>query len=161
MTETRAGGTRRVLDTCIPVCELEFGSVHVLCIGTDPLASTPPGMPGTHPPNILVGGDVNGNTPQYYYVLSDRPIADQYWFPSVRSASRRFHSAIRRHQFASVRQADSRLTRLAPPNLVLALTPLHRPTPWRRSPSQPTTCGGDAIIFTPQASNSLQRSPGF
>ena len=47
---------------------------------------------------------------QYYYVLLD--IADQYWLPSVRSASSRFHSAIRRHQFASVRQADSRLTRL-------------------------------------------------
>ena len=28
-----------------------------------PLASTPPGMPGTHPHNILVGGDVNGNIP--------------------------------------------------------------------------------------------------
>ena len=27
------------------------------------LASTPPGMPGTHPFNILVGGDVNGNIP--------------------------------------------------------------------------------------------------
>ena len=27
------------------------------------LASTPPGMPGTHPPNILVGEDVNGNIP--------------------------------------------------------------------------------------------------
>jgi len=52
------------------------------------------------------------NIPQYYYVLSD--IADQYWLPSVRSASSRFHSAIRRHQFASVRQADSRLTRLVP-----------------------------------------------
>jgi len=44
--------------------------------------------------------------------------------PSVRSASSRFHSAIRRHQFASVSQADSRLTRLVPPNLELALTPL-------------------------------------
>jgi len=77
------------------------------------LASTPPGMPGTHPPNILVGGTSTGIPPQYYYVLSD--IADQYWLPSVCSASSRFHSAIRRHQFASVRQADSRLTRLAPP----------------------------------------------
>jgi len=42
-------------------------------------------------------GDVNGNIPlQYYYVLSD--IANQYWLPSVRSASSRFHSAIRRHE---------------------------------------------------------------
>jgi len=31
--------------------------------GLPALASTPPGMPGTHPPNILVGGDVNGNIP--------------------------------------------------------------------------------------------------
>ena len=78
------------------------------------LASTPPGMPGTHPP-IFWLGDVNGNVPQYYYVLSD--IADQYWLPPVRSASSRFHSAIRRYQFASARQADSRLTRLVPPTL--------------------------------------------
>ena len=77
----------------------------------------------TSPPIFFVGGDVNGNIPpQYNYVLSD--IADQYWLPSVRSASSRFHSAIRRHQFALVRQADSRLTRLVPPNLELALTPL-------------------------------------
>ena len=64
------------------------------------LASTPPGMPGTHPPNILVGGTSTGISPQYHYVLSD--IADQYWLPSVCSASSRFHSAIRRHQFSSV-----------------------------------------------------------
>ena len=51
-----------------------------------PLASTPPGMPGTHPP-IFWLGDVNRNIPQYYYVLSD--IADQYWLPSVRSVSSR------------------------------------------------------------------------
>ena len=44
--------------------------------------------------------------------------------PSVRSASSRFHSAIRRHICASVRQADSRLTRLVPTNLEFALTPL-------------------------------------
>jgi len=67
------------------------------------------------PPNILVGGTSTGISPQYYYVLSD--IADHYWLPYVRSASSRFHSAIRRHQFASVRQADSRLTRLVPPTL--------------------------------------------
>ena len=77
------------------------------------LASTPPGMPGTHPPIFLVGGTSTEISPQYYCVLSD--IADQYWFPSIRSASSRFHAAIRRHQFASVRQADSRLTRLVPP----------------------------------------------
>jgi len=27
------------------------------------LASTPPGMPGTHPLQYFVGGDVNGNIP--------------------------------------------------------------------------------------------------
>jgi len=88
------------------------------------LASTPPGMPGTHPPNFWVGGTSTGIglSPQYYYVLSD--IAEQYCLPSVRSASSRFHSAIRRHKFASARQADSRLTRLVPTNLELALTPL-------------------------------------
>ena len=63
----------------------------------------------------LAGGRQRKYPPQYYYVLPD--IADQYWLPSVRSASSRFHSAIRRHQFASVRQADSRLTRLIPPTL--------------------------------------------
>jgi len=44
-----------------------------------------------------------------------------YWLSSVRSASSRFHSAIRRHQFASVRQAAHKAR---PPNLQLALTPL-------------------------------------
>jgi len=75
-----------------------------------------------HIPQYFGWGTSMGISPQYYYVLSD--IADQYWLASVRSASSRFHSAIRRHQFASVRQADSRLTRLVPPNLELALTPL-------------------------------------
>ena len=77
----------------------------------------PAGDAGDTSPSILVGGTSTGIFPQYYHVLSD--IADQYWLPSVRSASSRFHSAIRRHQFASVRQADSRLTRL---NLELAST---------------------------------------
>ena len=67
----------------------------------------------TSPPIFWLGGTSTGISPQYYYVLLD--IADRYWLPSVRSASSRFHSAIRRHQFASVRQADSRLTRLVPP----------------------------------------------
>ena len=72
-------------------------------------------------PNILVG-DINGNIPQYFYVLSH--IADQYWLPSVRSASSRFHSAIRRHQFASVPSHTSPHSMVRPPNLELALTPL-------------------------------------
>jgi len=86
-----------------------------------PLALTPPGMPGTHPP-IFWLGDVNGNIPQYYYVLSD--IADTYWLPSVRSASSRFHSAIRRHQFASVPSHTPPHSVVRPHNLELALTPL-------------------------------------
>ena len=93
----------------------EWGGIVRLHRRVAALASTPPGIPGTHPPNILDGGTSTGISPPYYYVLSD--IADQYWLPSVRSGSSRFHSAIRRHQFASVRQADSRLTRLVPPTL--------------------------------------------
>ena len=95
-----------------------------LCISLRTMASTPPWMPGTHPQYFGWGGTSTGISLQHYYVLSD--IADQYWLPSVRSASSRFHSAIRRHQFASVRQADSRLARLVPPNLQLVLTPLLR-----------------------------------
>ena len=41
-----------------------------------------------HIPQYFGWGDVNGNIPQYYYVLSDIA-ADQYWLPSVRSASSR------------------------------------------------------------------------
>ena len=88
-----------------------------------------------HIPPIFWLGDVNGNIPP---VLSD--IAEQYWLPSVRSASSRFHSAIRRHQFASARQADSRLTRLVPTNLELALTPL-------RAACQQTIDGGAAALL--------------
>jgi len=83
--------------------------VYLSCTGVNPAGDAGDTSP------IFWLGDVNGNIPQYYYVLSD--IADQYWLPSVRSTSSRFHSAIRLHQFASVRQADSRLTRLVPPTL--------------------------------------------
>jgi len=83
------------------------------------------GDAGDTSPQYFAWGTSTGISPQYFYVLSD--IADQYWLPSIRSALSRFHSAIRRHQFASVRQADSRLTRLVPPNLELALTPLFVP----------------------------------
>ena len=69
----------------------------------------------TSPQYFGWGGRQREYPRQYYYVLSD--IADHYWLPYVRSASSRFHSAIRRHQFAPVRQADSRLTRLVPPTL--------------------------------------------
>ena len=91
-----------------------FSARSSIVIKSLTLASAPPGMPGTHP-RIFGWGTSTRISPKYYYVLSD--IADQYWLPSVRSASSRFHSAIRRHQLASVRQADSRLTRLVPPTL--------------------------------------------
>ena len=93
--------------------EMVRGSGRLPCVvvtGVNPAEDA-----GDTSPNILVGGTSTGISLQYYYVLSD--IADQYWLPSVRSASSRFHSAIRRHQFASVRKADSRLTRLVPPAL--------------------------------------------
>ena len=90
-----------------------------------PTGVNPAGDAGDTHPNILVVGDVNGNVPQYYYVLSD--IADQYRLPSVRSASSRFHSAIRRRQFASVPSHTSPHSVVRPPNLELALTPLARP----------------------------------
>ena len=62
------------------------------------LASTPPGMPGTHPPNILVGGDVNGNIPPILLrtfgysrpllvalrSLSPKPISFGYKTPPIR-----------------------------------------------------------------------------
>jgi len=70
----------------------------------------PAGDAGDTSPQYFGWGTSRGISPQYYYVLSGT--ADQYWLPSVRSASSRFHSAIRRHQFASVR-----LTRLVPPTL--------------------------------------------
>ena len=67
-----------------------------------------------HIPPIFWLGDVNGNIPPniitYFRI---------YWLPSVRSASSRFYSAIRRRQFASVRQADS-----------------HRLQPWTRVDSR-------------------------
>ena len=47
-------------------CVNYIGTLSIVPIKTRlvlALASTPPGMPGTHPPNILVGGDVNGNIP--------------------------------------------------------------------------------------------------
>jgi len=74
-------------------------------------------MPGIHPP-IFWLGDVNGNIPPIFYVLSD--IADQYWLPSVRSASSRFHSAIRRYLPSHTPPHSV----VRPPNLELALTPL-------------------------------------
>jgi len=78
------------------------------------LASTPPGMPGTHPPNILVGGRQR-NIHQYYYALSD--MADQYWLPPVRSALSRCGEG------CSPPHTPPHSV-ICPPNLELALTPL-------------------------------------
>jgi len=79
----------------------------------------PAGDAGDTSPNILVGGGTStGIFPPIFYVLSD--IADQYWLPSVRSASSRFHSAIRRY----LPSHTSPHSVVRPPNLELALTPL-------------------------------------
>jgi len=56
---------------------LVYGLVHT--------GVNPAGDAGDTSPQYFGWGDVNGNIPQYYYVLLD--IADQYWLPSVRSAS--------------------------------------------------------------------------
>ena len=86
-------------------------------------------MPGTHPPNILVGGDVNGNIPPpillrtfgysrpilvVLHSLSLKPISFGYKTPPIRFSQAGGQSA---HE-------------ARPPNLELALTPLNelRPT---------------------------------
>ena len=79
----------------------------------------PAGDAGDTSPNILVRGDVNGNTlPQYYYVLS--VIADRYWLPSVRSASFGYKTPPIRYSQAGGQSAH----KARPPNLQLALTTL-------------------------------------
>ena len=78
------------------------------------LASTPPGMPGTHPPIFWLGGRQREYLPNYY-VLSD--IADQYWLPYVRSASSRFHSAIRRHNIRFSQAGEQSAHKARPPTL--------------------------------------------
>ena len=96
----------------MPPNDSSLGSMLAEWRAQHALVSTPPGMPGTHP-QYFGWGTSTGISPQYYYVLSDiTPI-----LVALRSASSRFHSATRRHQFASVRQADSRLTRVVPPTL--------------------------------------------
>ena len=85
------------------------------------VASTPPGMPGTHP-QYFGWEDVNGNTPQYYYVLSD--IADRYWLPPVRSASSRISFGYKTPPIRFSQAGGQSAHRARPPNLELALTPL-------------------------------------
>jgi len=72
-----------------------------------PLASTPPGMPGTYPHQYFGWGYVNRNIPPIllHTFGHSRPIL-------VALRSSRFPSAIRCRQFASVWQADSGFTRL-------------------------------------------------
>jgi len=62
-------------------------------------------------PDFLVGGTSTGISPP---ILLRTFGYSRTILVALRSASSRFHSAIRRHKFASVRQADSRLTRLVP-----------------------------------------------
>ena len=112
------------------------------------------GCRGHIPPIFWLGGRQREYPRQYYYVLLD--IADQYWLPSIRSASSRFHSAIRRYQFASVRQSDSRLTRLVPPNLELALTPLcPQPAGQRISALMWVSRVSDVLLFYFQGRESI------
>jgi len=86
------------------------------------LASTPPGMPGTHPPNILVGGTSTGISPPILLrtfgysrpilvalcSLSLKPFSFGYKTPPIR--------------FSQAGGQSAHKTR--PPNLELALTPL-------------------------------------
>ena len=87
------------------------------------LASTPPGMPGTHPPIFSVGGDVNGNIPPLLLrtfgysrpilvalrSLSLKPVPFGYKTPPIRFSQAGGQSA----------------HKARPPNLELTLTPLH------------------------------------
>jgi len=105
---------------CI-ICILIVARAHQRAYATA-LASTPPGLPGTHPPNILVGGDVNGNIPPILLhtfgysrpllvalrSLSLKPISFGYKTPPIRFSQAGGQSA---HE-------------ARPPNLQLALTPL-------------------------------------
>ena len=80
-------------------------------------------MPGTHPPNILVGGGRRREYPrQYYYVLLDsRPI-----LVALRSLSLKPISFGYKTPPIRFRQAGGQSAHKArpPPNLELALTPL-------------------------------------
>ena len=101
---------------CVPQAASSLQCRATCCLYMYGTGVNPAGDAGDTSPQYFGWGGRQREYPrQYYYVLLD--IADQYWLPSVCSASSRFHSAIRRHQFASVRQADSRLTRLVPPTL--------------------------------------------
>ena len=82
---------------------------------TMPTGVNAAGDAGDTSPQYFGWGDVNGNIPPI--LLRTFGYSRPLLVAPVRSASSRFHSVIRRHQFASVRQADSRLTRLVPPTL--------------------------------------------
>jgi len=84
------------------------------------LASTPPGMPGTHPPIFWLGGRQREYPPQYYYVLSD--IADQYWLPQADFIRLFIKTPPVRFSQAGGQSAH----KARPPNLELALTPLRQ-----------------------------------
>jgi len=75
---------RQSTDTCVLYSMFAIFSESNKHLWLEALASTPPGMPGAHPPPQFFGwGDVNGNIPQYYYVYVLSDIAEQYWLPSV------------------------------------------------------------------------------
>jgi len=52
-----------------PISLLIFSGGSSICQGGQwPLASIPPGMPGTHPHQYFGWGNMNQNIPQYYYI---------------------------------------------------------------------------------------------
>ena len=81
-------------------------------------------MPGTHLPNILVGGDVNGNIPPPPILLRtigySRPLLVALRSLSLKPISFGYKTPPVRFSQAGGQSAD----KARPPNLELALTPL-------------------------------------
>ena len=86
------------------------------------LASTPPGMPGTHPPNILVGGTSTGISPPILLRTFgySRPILVALRSLSLKPFSFGYKTPPIRFSQAGGQSAH----KARPPNLELALTPL-------------------------------------
>jgi len=87
------------------------------------LASTPPGMPGTHPPQYFGWGDVNGNTPPPILLRTfgySRPILVAFRLLSLKPISFGYKTPPIRFSQAVGQSAH----KARPPNLELALTPL-------------------------------------
>jgi len=95
--------------------------LHIIVLSS-PLASTPPGMPGTHPPNILVGGTSTGRSPPILLRTFgySRPI-----LVALRSLSLKpFSFGYKTPPIRFSRAGGQSAHKARPPNLELALTPL-------------------------------------